>query len=87
VSHQLTIRFDDDLAREIDALAKREGISRNRAVLRLLREAAHIDEPHWARDKIGDSLDWFIGSWPDERARELEAAIADFEVVDEDLWR
>ena len=87
MSHQLTIRFDDALAREIDALARREGISRNRAVLRLLREAARLDGPHQAGNEIGDSLDWFIGSWPDERARELEAAISDFEVVDEDLWR
>ncbi|HVT61513.1 MAG TPA: hypothetical protein VHR45_24340 [Thermoanaerobaculia bacterium] len=85
--HQLTIRYDDALAREIEDLARREGISRNRAAVRLLRKGARLEEPDQARDEIGDSLDWFIGSWTDEQARELEQAIADFEMVDEDLWR
>ena len=75
------------LAREIEELARREGISRNQAAVRLLRKGAHLDEPHQARDTVGDSLDWFIGSWTQERAKELELAIADFEMVDKDLWR
>lgn len=87
MAHQLTIRYDDVLAREIEDLARREGISRNQAALRLLRKGARIEEPAQPRDAIGDSLDWFIGSWTDERARELEEAVADFEMVDEDLWR
>jgi hypothetical protein len=85
--HQLTIRYDDALAREIEELARRERISRNQAAVRLLRKGACLEEPDQAPDAIGDSLDWFIGSWTDEQARELEDAIADFEMVDEDLWR
>lgn len=85
--HQLTIRYDDALAREIEVLARREGISRNQAAVRLLRKGARLEEPDQARDAIGDSLDWFIGSWTPEQATELERAIADFEMVDEDLWR
>jgi hypothetical protein len=85
--HQLTIRYDEVLAREIEGLARREGISRNQAAVRLLRKGARLAEPDQAPDAIGDSLDWFIGSWTDEQARELEAAIADFEMVDEDLWK
>jgi hypothetical protein len=87
IPHQLTIRYDDALAREIEDLARREGISRNQAAVRLLRKGARLEEPDLARDAIGDSLDWFIGSWTQEQARELEQAIADFEMVDEDLWR
>jgi hypothetical protein len=75
------------LAREIEDLARREGISRNQAAVRLLRKGARLDEPVEARDAIGSSLDWFIGSWTQEQARELEQALADFEMVDEDLWR
>jgi hypothetical protein len=75
------------LAREIEELARREGISRNQAAVRLLRQGARLEEPAQARDAIGGSLDWFIGSWTEEQARELEQAIADFEMVDEDLWR
>ncbi len=84
--HQLTVRYDEDVAREIDDLARREGISRNRAVVRLLRKAARLDSAGEASETIGDSLDWFIGSWTDEQAREIEAAFADFEMVDEELW-
>ena len=87
MSHQLTIRYDEDLAREIEDLARREGISRNRAVVRLLRRAARLDEPDQARDAIADSLDWFIGSWTDEQAQQLEEVIADFDMVDEELWK
>lgn len=85
--HQLTIRYDDALAREIEDLAQREGISQDRAAVRLLRKGAHLDEPDSANQVIGDSLDWFIGSWTPEQAQELERAVADFEMVDEDLWR
>lgn len=85
--HQLTIRYDDAVAREIDDLARREGISRNRAAVRLLRKGARIEEPGQATDVIGDTLDWFIGSWTPEQARELERVTADFEQVDEELWK
>ena len=87
MAHQLTIRYDEALARKIEALAKREGISRNKVVGRLLRKAAGFDEIAADRDVVGDSLDWFIGSWSEEQAAEFEEAIADFEVIDEDLWR
>lgn len=85
--HQLTVRYDEALAREIEELARREGISRNQAAVRLLRRGARLQEPEGAGEAIGDSLDWFIGSWSHEQAQELEEAIADFEMVDEDLWR
>jgi hypothetical protein len=87
LGHQLTVRYDDALAREIEELARREGISRNQAAVRLLRKGARLDEPERGREVIGNSLDWFIGSWTEEQARELEEAVADFERVDEALWR
>jgi hypothetical protein len=85
--HQLTIRYDDVLAREIEDLARREGISLNQAAVRLLRKGARLEEPQHARDTVGDSLDWFIGSWTEGQAKELESALADFEMIDKDLWR
>ena len=83
---QLTIRFDAEVAREIDAVAEREGISRNQAVLRLLREGAGIERPKDEPDLIGSSLDWFVGSWTDEEAREFDEAVAAFGRIDEELW-
>jgi hypothetical protein len=87
LGHRLTVRYDVALAREIEELARREGISRNQAAVRLLRKGARLDEPEREREVIGDSIDWFIGSWTEEQARELEEAVADFEMIDEELWR
>ena len=86
--HQLTIRYGENLAREIEDLAQKEGLSRNQAVLRLLRKALGIGEGgDESRNAIGSSLDWFVGSWTEEQAREFDEAVADFETIDEDLWK
>jgi hypothetical protein len=87
MAHQLTIRYDEALAREIEDLARREGLSRNQAVLRLLRRAAGLEERSGEKAVIGGSLDWFFGSWDDEQAREFDETLADFETIDEDLWK
>lgn len=87
MAHQLTIRYDESLAREIEGLAQRQGLSRNQAVLRLLRKGAGLEEEAEEAKVIGSSLDWFAGSWTEERAREFDQAVADFESIDEELWR
>ena len=87
MAHQLTIRFDDELAHEIEELARREGLSRNQAVLRLLRKGAGVEAGPEGEDAIGSSLDWFVGSWSEEQAREFDEAVADFESIDEELWK
>lgn len=86
MAHQLTIRYDEEIARKIDALAKREGISHNKAVGRLLRRGAGLVENAEDQDVIGDALDWFVGSWSQEQADEFEEVTAGFEMTDEDLW-
>ncbi len=87
--HQLTIRYDDDVAQEIEDLARRKGLSRNQAVLQLLRRGAGIEDEFQDHDVdvIGSSLDWFVGSWSEEEAREFDEAVAAFEEIDEELWK
>lgn len=87
MAHQLTIRYDDELAAEIEEIAESEGLSLNQTVVRLLRKAAGLDRSRESADTIGRSLDWFIGSWDEEQARELDEAVRDFERIDEELWR
>jgi len=86
---QLTVRgFDPELLRRIRALSEREGISLNKAVLRLLRRGAGIEEPPpGSADTIGSALDDLIGTWTDEEADELRRSIEAFEAIDEELWR
>ncbi len=87
MAHQLTIRFDDELAHEIEERARREGLSRNKVVLRLLRKGAGLEERPEGEDVIGSSLDWFVGSWSEEQARAFDEAVADFERIDKELWK
>jgi hypothetical protein len=87
MTRQLTIRYDEELEREIEALAVREGISHNKAVGRLLRRGAGLERPAGEPDAVGDSLDWLIGSWSSEQAVEFEEATADFEAIDEEQWK
>jgi hypothetical protein len=85
---QLTIRgFDKELAQRIERLARIEGISLNQAVLRLLRKGAGLGERKEDVDVVGSSLDHLIGTWSAEEAEEIERAVADFEEIDESMWR
>ena len=87
--NQLTVRgFDDELSDRLRGLARREGISLNQAALRLLRKGAGLTGGGGgSRGKVGTSLDDFIGSWTAEEADAFDAAIEDFEVIDEEMWR
>ena len=86
--NQLTIRgVDDELARRIRQLASREGISLNRAVLKLLRRGAGLGERKGDSDTVGSSLDHLIGTWTIEEAVEMERALEDLSYVDEATWK
>ena len=86
--NQITVRgFDDELAERIQRLAKRDGTSLNQAALKLLRKGAGLADPSQKADTVGASLDHLIGSWSDEAAAELDAALEEFEVIDEAAWR
>ena len=86
--NQLTIRgFDDELARHIRQIASREGISLNRAVLKLLRRGAGLGERKGDSDTVGSSLDHLIGTWTHQEAVEMERALEDLSYVDEAMWK
>ena len=85
---QLTVRgFDDELSDAIRGLARREGISLNKAALRLLRKGAGLAHGSEGRAKVGSSLDHLIRVWTPEEADELDAALKQFDKIDEELWR
>ena len=82
--NQLTVRgFDDELAERIRRLAKRDGTSLNQAARKLLRKGAGMADPARGPDTVGASLDHLIGSWSDDEAAELDAALEEFETIDE----
>ena len=78
----MTVRgIDDELADTIRRLARQDGISLNRAVLRLLRRGAGLADHQDSVDTVGSSLDHFIGSWTRQQADEMDRALQDFEGV------
>ena len=86
--HQLTIRgFDDELERRIRQLASAEGISLNRAVMKLLRRGAGLGDCRGDPNSVNDSLDHLIGTWTTEEAAELNRALEDLSRIDEEMWR
>ena len=85
---QLTITgIDDELAACLRGLAEREGISLNRAALKLLRRGAGLTDVRESTGAIGSSLDDLFGTWTEEEARRFDAALQEFEAADEEAWR
>lgn len=85
--NQLTIRgIDDELASRIRQLASQEGISLNRAVLKLLHRGAGLGEHRSGSNTVGGSLDHLIGTWTHEEAAEMDRALGDLSHVDEAMW-
>ena len=68
------------------ALASRQGISLNRAVLRLLRRGVGLRERNSSADTVGASLDHLIGTWTDEEAAEMNRALEELSHIDETVW-
>lgn len=79
----LTIRnVSSKLARALDEEKRRRGTSLNQVVLQLLEAALGLEVGEY-----DNGLADFAGRWSEEEFREFEAAVADFERVDEDAWR
>ena len=86
--NQLTVRgFDTELSTSIRRLARKEGISLNKAVLKLLRKGADLTDDAECGNTVGASLDHLIGSWTHAEADELDAALQESQTIDEASWK
>ena len=80
----MTIRnVPTELARALDQECRLQGLSLNRAVLTLLRNALGV--PSVAVRSNG--LPHLTGTWSDEEYHAFEQAVAPFGEVDEAMWR
>lgn len=79
----LTIRnVPDDLARRLEDERRVSGRSLNQTVLDLLAQAVGL-----GRGRRANGLAELAGAWSAEEQQAFEAAIADTEQIDEELWR
>jgi len=86
--YQLTVRgVTPNVAAEIRRIARIEGISLNRAALRLLSKGAGVVEPKQEARCIGRSLDHLIGNWSEAQATDFIESIRSCEQTDPEFWR
>ena len=79
----LTVRnIPADLARAIEREKRRRGVSLNQTAIDLLRRALGLEEA-----ERSNGLAALAGGWSAEDLARFEAAVTDFERVDEELWR
>lgn len=87
---QATIRgIDGTLERRLREEARRRGLSLNRTVLLLLRQATGLAKPTEypeRRPKRFTDLDHLAGTWSDAQADEFDKAVEVFEQIDGELW-
>jgi hypothetical protein len=85
---QLSLRgFDKQLERRLRELARREGVSLNKAALILLRRGAGLSQDVPASPGIGAALDHFVGRWSVADEKTLLDSIASCEAADESFWK
>ncbi|MCI0485967.1 MAG: hypothetical protein L0229_05145 [Blastocatellia bacterium] len=78
--------LDDATADWIAREAERRGISEQTLILELIRKGIGTDRESQELQTYHD-LDSLAGTWSDEEAKQFLDATADFEQVDEKLWR
>lgn len=82
----LTLRnLPPDVARAVRERALADGISLNKAVIRILEEALGVARPK--RPRTYEDLDELIGSWTDREAREMERFLEEERKVEPEMWR
>ena len=80
----MTIRnIPAELAQALDKERRRRGISLNRTVLALLRDALGV--PRAVTRSNG--LQRLAGKWSEDEYQRFEQAVAPFKEIDEAMWR
>ena len=87
MSTTITIQnLDDTTARWISQEAERRGVSLELLIVELIRKGINTDQETSPLQGY-DDLDSLAGTWSKEEEAEFIKVVADFEQVDEKLWR
>ncbi len=82
----MTLRgVDEKITAALKEKARKEGISVNALMLRVLKESLGLEKKK--RGVVYDDLDHLAGTWSKKDAAEFERAAAVFEKVDEEMWK
>ena len=78
-------KIDAALMAQLKQAAFAQKMSINTVIISLLRDGVGLTKKPKLRTY--NDLDKLIGTWNDEDLKEFKKNIADFEKIDEDLWR
>ena len=82
----ITIRgIDNEVAKTLKERAKKEGVSVNSIVLRIVKESLGLKKKR--RTVIYNDLDHLAGTWGEKDYAEFQNKVADFEKIDENVWK
>ena len=85
---QLTIRgVDDRLHQELRTRAAQRGMSVNRYVLGVLKDAVGLGNNSALRDVEFDDLDHLAGTWTRQDYEEFSDQFENQRVIDAELWQ
>ena len=80
----MTVRnIPADVAEALDAERQRRGLSLNRTAVSLMREALGLTQG----ERPDNGLGRFAGTWSEDQFREFDATQAQFNKIDEDIWK
>jgi hypothetical protein len=74
--------LDTPLAKRIEDLAAESGLSQNKLIKRLLRQALGLD----ATPPAANDFEKFAGTWTEQEAQLFSTDTAVFNSIDEELW-
>ena len=78
--------IDNETAARLKEEAKRRRVSVNALILDLIKSGVEAGS-RMRRRRVYHDLDALAGTWTAEEASEFLKAVADFEEVDQELWR
>lgn len=82
----ITIRgIDNEIAKTLKEMAKREGTSMNSIVLGIVRKSLGLEKKK--RTVIYTDLDHLAGTWDKKDYADFQKKIADFEKIDKNIWK
>lgn len=82
----ITIRgLDNEIAKTLKKMAKREGTSMNSIVLGIVRKSLGLEKKK--RTVIYTDLDHLAGTWDKKDYADFQKKIADFEKIDKNIWK
>jgi transcriptional accessory protein Tex/SPT6 len=73
------------VARAVRERAQADGVSLNKAVIRLLEEALGLSRTK--RPKINHDFDEFIGVWTEKEANEFERHLFEERRIEPEMWK